>query len=206
MASERIRLVPLKVGDAEEMVEVLSGEDLHTFIGGAPPTLAELRERYARQVVGRSPDGREEWHNWIIRTVADDEAVGYVQATIADAGRQADVTDAGRWAEVADVGRRAEIAWVVSSRRQGRGYASEAARALVAWLDGHGVTTIEAHIHPRHEASAAVARKAGLLPTERFDDGERLWRRSRNAPYPPRRSPTRGVGAASRSTYRPRSG
>jgi RimJ/RimL family protein N-acetyltransferase len=191
MAPERIRLVPLEVGDAEEMVEVLSGADLYTFTGGAPPTLAELRERYARQVVGRSPDGREEWHNWIIRTVADDEAVGYVQATIADAGRRADVTDANRRAEVADAelraevadaGRRAEIAWVVSSRRQGRGYASEAARALVAWLDGHGVATIEAHIHPRHEASAAVARKAGLLPTERFDDGERLWRRSRDTP------------------------
>jgi RimJ/RimL family protein N-acetyltransferase len=191
MAPERIRLVPLEVGDAEEMVEVLSGADLYTFTGGAPPTLAELRERYARQVVGRSPDGREEWHNWIIRTVADDEAVGYVQATIADAGRRADVTDANRRAEVADAGlraevadagRRAEIAWVVSSRRQGRGYASEAARALVAWLDGHGVATIEAHIHPRHVASAAVARKAGLLPTERFDDGERLWRRSRDTP------------------------
>ncbi len=164
MAFERIRLVPLEVGDAEEMVEVLSGEDLYTFAGGTPPTLAELRARYARQVVGRSPDGREEWHNWIIRTVPDDEPIGYVQATIADADR------------------RAEIAWVVGSRRQGRGYASEAARALVAWLDGHGVATIEAHIHPRHEASAAVARKAGLLPTERFDDGERLWRRSRDTP------------------------
>lgn len=200
MAPERIRLVPLEVGDAEEMVEVLSGEDLYTFTGGTPPTLAELRARYARQVVGRSPDGREEWHNWIIRTVPDDEPIGYVQATIADADRRAEAADAGQRAEAADGGsragaadagrraeiagggRRAEIAWVVGSRRQGRGYASEAARALVAWLDGHGVATIEAHIHPRHEASAAVARKAGLLPTERFDDGERLWRRSRDTP------------------------
>lgn len=198
MAVERIRLAPLQVGDAEEMAEVLSGEDLYTFTGATPPTRAELRERYARQVVGRSPDGREEWHNWIIRTVPGDEAVGYVQATIVDAGRRAEdatagrrpeISDAGRPAENADAdqrpeisdgGRRAEIAWVVSSRRQGRGYASEAARALVAWLDGHGVATIEAHIHPRHEASAAVARRAGLLPTERFDDGERLWRRSRD--------------------------
>ncbi len=166
----RIRLVPLAVGDAEEMVEVLSGADLYAFTGGSAPTLEELRERYARQVAGRSPDGREEWHNWIIRTVDDDEAVGYVQATI---------TDTDQYAEIADDGRRAEIAWVVSSRRQGRGYASEAARTLVAWLDEHGVTTVEAHIHPSHAASAAVARRAGLLPTERFDDGERLWRRSR---------------------------
>ena len=71
---------------------------------------------------------------------------------------------------------------MVGVRWQGQGYAAEAARALVAWLDGRGVATVEAHIHPRHEASAAVARQAGLLPTERFDDGERLWRRSRDTP------------------------
>lgn len=190
MACDRIRLVPLEVGDAEEMAEVLSGEDLYTFTGGTPPTPAELRERYARQVVGHSPDGREEWHNWIIRTVPGDEAIGYVQATIVDPSRQADIAagrpaenaDPSRRAEDAGSGRRAEVGWVVGVRWQGQGYAAEAARALVAWLDGRGVATVEAHIHPRHEASAAVARQAGLRPTERFDDGERLWRRSRDTP------------------------
>ncbi|WP_336212329.1 GNAT family N-acetyltransferase [Nonomuraea sp. LPB2021202275-12-8] len=159
---ERIRLVPLAVSDAEEMVEVLSGADLYTFIGGSAPSLEELRVRYTRQAAG-SPDSGQEWHNWIIRT-AGGEAVGYVQATITDGGR------------------RAEIAWVVGSRQQGQGYASEAAQALVTWLDGRGVATIEAHIHPRHAASAAVARRVGLLPTERFDDGERLWRRPGDTP------------------------
>ena len=45
------------------MVAVLADKRLYTFIGGGPPTLAELRARYRRLAVGRSADGTEEWHN-----------------------------------------------------------------------------------------------------------------------------------------------
>jgi RimJ/RimL family protein N-acetyltransferase len=159
--SARICLVPLTVTDAGEMVRVLSAESLYTFTGGSPPTLDELRARYARQAAGRSPDGSQEWRNWIIRREPGGQAVGYLQATIMDSGT------------------RAEIAWMVGVDWQGRGYAAEAARALVAWLDSRGIKTVQAHIHPRHAASAAVARRAGLLPTGHIDDGEELWQRNR---------------------------
>jgi RimJ/RimL family protein N-acetyltransferase len=159
----RIVLTPLTIGDAEEMTGVLGGEQLYAFTGGQPPTAEELRARYARQVAGRSADGREEWRNWIIRRAADEQAVGFVQATIAErAGEEV-----------------AEIAWVVGLAWQGNGYAGEAARALVAWLDARGVAAIQAHIHPEHAASAAVARGAGLRPTGQIEDGEQLWRRRR---------------------------
>jgi RimJ/RimL family protein N-acetyltransferase len=58
----------------------------------------------------------------------------------------------------------AEIAWVVGTPWQGQGIATEAARALVAWLRNRSVRTVIAHIHPRHHASAAVAAAAGLTP------------------------------------------
>jgi RimJ/RimL family protein N-acetyltransferase len=156
-------MAPLAVADADEMVGVLSGAALYTFTGGSPPTLSELRARYARLAAGRSPDGREEWRNWIIRRDPDRAAIGYVQATIVEGGT------------------RAEIAWVVGLSWQRQGFASEAVRALVDWLDARGVTAIEAHIHPDHAASAAVARRAGLVPMGRsdFDDGEQFWLRVR---------------------------
>jgi RimJ/RimL family protein N-acetyltransferase len=157
--SARLSLVPLAVTDAEEMVEVLSGDALYAFTGGSPPGLVELRDRYARLAAGRSPDGSQEWCNWILRREPDGTAVGYVQATITGGGT------------------RAEVAWVIGVGWQGQGYATEAARALVAWLDWRGVTAVQAHIHPDHPASAAVARRAGLLPTGRFDGGEQLWQR-----------------------------
>lgn len=157
MTDDRILLTPLTVADADEMVDVLSGDDLYAFIGGAAPTLEGLRARYARQVVGRSPDGLAEWHNWIIRRGCDGQAVGYVQATIIEGGR------------------RAEIAWVVGVGWQRRGYATEAAQAMIDWLLARDVGSVVAHIHPGNAASAAVAAKAGLTPTDRFEDGERLW-------------------------------
>jgi RimJ/RimL family protein N-acetyltransferase len=162
--SARLSLVPLAVTDAEEMVGVLSAPALYTFTGGSPPGLAELRARYARQAAGRSPGGSERWHNWIIRREPAGTAVGYVQATISG--------DGGR----------AEIAWVIGVDWQGQGYATEAARAVVAWLDARGVAVVQAHIRPGHTASAAVAGRAGLLPSgELDDDGEQLWQRTRDA-------------------------
>src|SRR5690242_8917658 len=163
ISSARLRLAPLKVADAAEMVHVLSGETLYAYTGGAPPGLDELRARYARQAAGRSPDGREEWRNWILRRKPGGEAVGYVQATITSEG----------W--------RAEIAWVVGLRWQGQGYATEAARALVGWLDSRGIAVIQAHIHPEHAASAVVARRAGLRPSGVVTGGEQLWLRDRPA-------------------------
>jgi hypothetical protein len=40
------------------------------------------------------------------------------------------------------------------------------------------VVRIDAHIHPGHSASAAVARHAGLTRTDAQVDGETVWRRS----------------------------
>lgn len=141
------------------MVEVLGDESLYAFIGGEPPALEQLRARYGRLVVGGSADGGEEWHNWIARLRPHGRAVGTVQATVVDRGSRAD------------------IAWVIGLPWQGLGFASEAAQALVGWLDARGVATITAHVHPNHRASARVAARAGLSPTGEIDDGERVWRR-----------------------------
>jgi RimJ/RimL family protein N-acetyltransferase len=158
ITTARLELVPLAVSDAEEMVAVLGDERLHTFTGGRPPTLDELRARYARLVEGRSPDGAEQWRNWIVRR-RDGRAVGTVQATIAAAGRAA------------------EVAWVIAVPWQGQGLAAEAAEGLVAWLEARGVQTITAHVHPDHHASATVAARAGLAATGEVHDGEQVWRR-----------------------------
>ena len=57
---------------------------------------------------------------------------------------------------------------------QGRGYAREAARSLVAALQEAGWIVV-AHIHPGHLASQQVARAAGLSPTTEVRDGEIRW-------------------------------
>jgi RimJ/RimL family protein N-acetyltransferase len=155
--TSRLVLSPLVPSDADELVVVLADRRLHSFTGGEPDTLPELRARFTGWSSQRSPDGTQAWLNWAMRTT-DGRAIGTVQATV--------MPD-----------RSAEVAWVVGVRDQGRGYASEAARALVIWLGGKGVIRLDAHVHPEHEASAAVARAAGLEPTDELVEGEVVWRR-----------------------------
>jgi RimJ/RimL family protein N-acetyltransferase len=146
-------LTPLDADDAAEMVAVLSDGDLYTFMGGEPPTLDQLQERYRHQSAG-SPRDDETWHNWIVRL--DGMAIGFVQATVR--------------------GGVADLAWVVASSWQGLGYGTEASKAMRDWLTDRGATRFSAHIHPDHAASKAVAAKLGLQPTGQVDDeGETIW-------------------------------
>lgn len=154
--TERLVLLPLRVEQADELAAVLDDRELHTFVGGSPMPPPELRVRYERLVAG-SPDPAVTWHNWAIQLRGEDCLVGTAQATVS--------------------GSTAEIAWVVGTRWQGRGIASESTRAVVGWLEQHGVQTVIAHIHPEHEASARVAAAAGLEPTDEEHDGETRWQR-----------------------------
>jgi RimJ/RimL family protein N-acetyltransferase len=142
------------------MVAVLGDPQLYEFTGGRPPSESELVDRYTRQVLGESVDGRQGWLNWILRLRDSRAAIGTVQATLRD-------DDAGE--------RRAELAWVLSTRFQGAGYATEGAAAVIEWLRGEGVESVEAFIQPSHGASARVAQRLGLEPTGEMRGGETRW-------------------------------
>ena len=159
VTARQLTLVPLRAEHASEMAVVLAGPDLYTFTGGSPPTRQELRARYERWIAG-SPDPAVSWCNWVIQLHSPPCLAGTVQATISTSGDQPV----------------AEVAWVVGRPWQGRGIATEAARALIAWLQRQSTHTVIAHIHPRHQASAAVAAAAGLTPTDHRQDGEIRWR------------------------------
>nr|WP_108872020.1 GNAT family N-acetyltransferase [Tessaracoccus timonensis] len=152
-----LRIRRLSVDDATAMAEVLSAASLYEFIGGSPPSAAELARRYAVQVVGVSPDGQEQWINEVVVLDPYDRPIGYVQATIPSAGGPA------------------EIAWVIGEAWQGRGYATRAAQLLVELLVGRGVTELVAHIHPDNVASQKIAQRLGLQPTNLIVDGETRW-------------------------------
>jgi RimJ/RimL family protein N-acetyltransferase len=160
IVTARLTLKPLRVEHAAEMHPVLDDPALHGYIGGEPPTADRLRERYAIQATGHSPDGTHGWLNWIVRDRETGTAVGTVQATLSDKGPRL----------------QAEVAWVIGVAHQGRGYAKEAAGAMVQWLLGQGADTITAHIHPGHRASIAVATHLGLIATDLVEDGEIIWR------------------------------
>ncbi|GAA3984510.1 GNAT family N-acetyltransferase [Thermobifida alba] len=155
--TQRLRLDPLRVDDAAELAGALADPALYRFLGGRAPDEEQLRRRYADLVEGSDEPGVS-WCTWTVRELDGGRAVGMVQAVTGP--------DVG--------GLRAVISWMVGTAWQRRGYAVEAAQALVEWLRRRGVRTVTAHIDPRNTASAAVARSLGLV---RGGDhhGEEVW-------------------------------
>ena len=154
--TDRLRLAPLMRSDAAAMLPVLDDRALHRHTGGEPLDEPALRARFARLERGEPADHGEVWANWIVRLRDAHKAIRYVQATIAADG--------------------ADLAWVIGSRWQANGYASEAARAMATWLRDAGVVALSARIHPDNEPSARVAARVGLRCTGRLDgDGEVVW-------------------------------
>lgn len=156
--ADGLHLEPLRVDHAQEMAAVLDDSRLHTWTGGEPATVEQLRSRYARQVRGRSEDGRQAWLNWVARS-ADGAALGYVQATV----------------EAGDDGPVAHLAWVVGVPHQGAGVATRAAAPVLAWLRSCGVSRFVADVHPGHAASRGVASALGMQETGEVVDGEDRW-------------------------------
>lgn len=170
--NHHVCLVPLAATDAPEMVHLLSSPELYRFTGGGPPTLEGLAQRYERQVAvpeshsessldsGLGLDSTsEQWFNWIIRTIDDDVAAGFVQATVR--------------------GNEASMAWLVGVDHQRMGYATVATELMDSWLYSLGVEHFRAHIHPQNIASQMVAQNLCLEDTGELDEeGEHIWRRS----------------------------
>jgi RimJ/RimL family protein N-acetyltransferase len=156
ISTSRLNLIPLEREHAENLFSVLSDATLYEYTGGVPPaSVAELRTRYARLEARHSPDGAELWLNWALSEAASGTSVGWFQATV--------------------TARYADLAWVVGTSWQRRGYATEAAQALIVWLRRAGVKVVRARVHPRHVASQRVAANIGLLRTAETIDGEDVW-------------------------------
>jgi RimJ/RimL family protein N-acetyltransferase len=158
ITTERLVLVPLVAKDADDLTEVLDDDRLHEFTGDRLASVTELRDRFVLLAAG-SPRSGETWLNWVVRRRFDSQAIGTVQVTVRSVeGRQV-----------------ARLGWMIGIPWQNQGFASEAAAALVKWVQRQSVDEIGAHIHPGHRASEAVATRAGLRQTEEEFEGERVW-------------------------------
>jgi RimJ/RimL family protein N-acetyltransferase len=135
---------------------VLADPDLHAVTD--PPEPEALHADYER-LIAQFGDAVVSWCTWVIQL----RELGLLAGTVHAVIRTGDDPVA-------------EVAWEVEPPWQGQGIAAEAARALVAWLARQSVQTVIAYIDPSHEASAAVAAAAGLVPTEESQDGETRWR------------------------------
>jgi ribosomal-protein-alanine N-acetyltransferase len=145
LALTRCTLEPLLATHAEAMFEVLSDPAIYAFEGAPPASPDWLRARYLRLESRRSPDGRQQWLNWVLRLPGGDLA-GHVQATVLPGGF-------------------ALVAYELASRHWRQGIGSAAVRAMLGELAAtHGVHTAVAVLKAGNHRSAGLLRHLGFAP------------------------------------------
>jgi len=152
IAADGLTLEPQTVAHAEEMFQVLSDPAIYEHERAPPASLEWLRQRFARLESRRSPDGREQWLNWVIR-LPSGELAGYVQATVTQHGR-------------------ARIAYELASRYWGRGLARRAVEAMAAELAAHyRVHTLTAVLKGTNNRSRRLLERLGFSADSVEDAG-----------------------------------
>ena len=160
-----LTLEPQAARHAVEMFAVLSDPAIYEYENEPPASMEALSRRYTALESRRSPDGREQWLNWVIR-LPTGEAIGYVQATVYP-------------------DRRAAIAYELGSAWWGRGLARQAVEAMVAELAAqHGARRLTAVLKQRNVRSLRLLERIGFAPAaaddplrQGIDAGEWLMQR-----------------------------
>lgn len=145
IATARLSLEPQVTAHAEEMFRVLGDPAIYEYENEPPPSVEWLRERFRRLESRVSPDGREQWLNWVLR-LPSSGLIGYVQATVGDDGRAA-------------------IAYELASAYWGRGFGSEAVEGMIGELTGrYRVRALHAVLKAANHRSRRLLERLGFSP------------------------------------------
>ena len=147
IATDRLLLRSFRPGDEDDVFAYRSVPDVVRYIPGEPKT----REQVEDLVAERATAGR-----------VDDTSRILTLAVELDGRVVGDVLIHLDGLDGAD-GRQAEIGWVFTPDVQGRGYATESARALVrAAFEELGVHRVWAQLEPVNTASARICERLGM--------------------------------------------
>ena len=152
-------LEPQVAGHAAEMFGVLSDPAIYEFENSPPVSAAWLAERYAKLESRVSPDGKEQWLNWVVR-LPTGELAGYMQATIVSDGA-------------------VHIAYELASRFWGRGIGSAAVSAMLEELAiSYGSCTFVATLKAGNRRSIALLERLGFERAAIHDSNDIVMRKT----------------------------
>ena len=151
--TERLRLRCHRVEDFADCAAMWADAGVTHFIGGKPLTREEAWARLLRAVGHWALLGFGLW-------AVEERASGAYVGDIGFATFQREIQP-----PLPDV---PEIGWVLATRAQGKGYATEAVRAAVEWGDARfGGSRTVCLIHAENRASLRVAAKCGYREVDR---------------------------------------
>ncbi|MEV6209343.1 GNAT family N-acetyltransferase [Kitasatospora sp. NPDC051914] len=142
LTTPRLRLRPLTEADTDWWVRLHADDEVGRFVGAYSKEQAATRLR----------DIQQQWA---------ERGHGLCAVELADSGETIGRCGLNWWEQFDET----EIGWTFARDHWGHGYATEAARAVLAWGFGTlGLAQITAMIHHGNTASTAVARRLGFAP------------------------------------------
>jgi RimJ/RimL family protein N-acetyltransferase len=160
LVTERLRLRRSVGDDAPAISAYRSDPEVHRFQGWERTDVEAVRAEI-EEMRGRAPG----------------EPGGWVQLTLEEPATGALLGDVGI-SPVEEEAGVVKVGYTVDPAFQGRGYATEAVRALVAYaFDTLHADVVRMHASANNAASIRVAEKAGLRFVERrqYRDGDEIW-------------------------------
>jgi RimJ/RimL family protein N-acetyltransferase len=153
LETTRLRLRGHRLDDFAACSSMWADPVVTRYIGGKPSTQEEVWTRLLRYV------GHWAWMGfgyWALEEKASGEFIG--ELGFADFKRDIEPS-------LKDM---PELGWALVSRAHGKGYATEAVQAAIAWGDQHfGQNQTACLIHPENLASIRVAEKCGYRESQR---------------------------------------
>jgi ribosomal-protein-alanine N-acetyltransferase len=139
----RLRLRPFRAGDAEALHQLYGNADNLRYWGTPPsPDLAATR----RMLRWHLPYRPRNYVLWAVALKRSDKVIGMINYHRRELREK-----------------RVDVGWMLLPGVQGKGYMTEAGRALLRHLfDDLGVHKVEALIRPDNKASAALAERLGF--------------------------------------------
>ena len=151
--TERLKLRAHRMEDFHDCAGMWAHPDVVRYIGGRPFSREEVWARMLRYV------GHWQWMEfgfWLVEEKSTGAFAGEVG--FAEFKRELEPSILGV----------PEIGWALAPRTHGRGYATEAVRAVVAWGDERfGAARTVCLIHPENLRSVRVAGKCGYQEFQR---------------------------------------
>jgi RimJ/RimL family protein N-acetyltransferase len=146
LETERLTLRPFEEGDYGAVYAMQSDAEVARWLYNEPRTPEEARDLLARKIAGSGLEKEGDWASAAVVERASGAVVGDL---------------ALHW--VSEEHRTMEIGFIFDPRQQGRGFATEAARALVGWaFAGAGAHRVIGRTEARNVASARVLEKLGM--------------------------------------------
>lgn len=140
--TERLLLRPVAKGDLDEVVRLHEDPEVARFMG--------------------TPD-RDWLEEWVEGSDGEWAELGYGRMALLDrvTGEFLGRTGLKRWPQFEET----EVGWALRPEARGRGLATEAALAVLAWaFERFDLPYVTAMIRPDNTPSLAVAKRLGLMP------------------------------------------